>query len=124
MSIPVVEIEHKTVPVLFQCNKQDNCGWAASNACAGEHNKPHAFKSSCELPCRGSECTTIQSKCAPDCPACAAEKHNKAWAKWVASNQKGSIILSETTPFTGHYVAVVHIPISDWEQIKKLAEEG
>jgi hypothetical protein len=95
MSIPVVEIEHKVLPQS-----------TFVSMFVARIKKEH-----------------ISFECAPDCPACAVEANNKAWAKWVASNQKGSIILSETTPFTGHYVAVVHFPASDWEQIKKLAEE-
>jgi uncharacterized protein Usg len=63
----------------------------------------------------GDECTRTGSctECAPDCPACAVEANNKAWAKYLDGQSHSA----------WPYVEVVTIPASDWEQIKKLAEE-
>ena len=91
MSIPVVEIEH-----LKYCNA------------------PQATMERCDFTCK----TCKHNICAPDCPACAVEANNKAWAKRLIG-------------LPGHVYddgfgeeRAVYIPASDWEQIKKLAEEG
>ena len=89
MSIPVVEIEHIK-------NEGDCIGC------------PHDNEHGCIQPA-GAECPG----CAPDCPACAVEANNKAWAKYLVvhfSRYANDLVL-------------VDIPASDWEQIKKLAEE-
>ena len=55
--------------------------------------------------------------CAPDCPACAVEANNKAWAKYLVEKHC-------PTRDDGYWQhRAVYIPASDWEQIKKLAEE-
>ena len=91
MSIPVVEIEHRKV--LLPCS--DACPNARGGICQDKF-----------APCPYS--------CAPDCPACAVEANNKAWAKYLVGLEPES--------WHGIYAAAF-IPFSDWEQIKKLAEE-
>lgn len=53
--------------------------------------------------------------CTSSCPACAVEKANKAWAKWLVGNDN----------FQSNHpgMRIVYIPISDWQQIRRLAEE-
>jgi coenzyme F420-reducing hydrogenase gamma subunit len=81
MSIPVVEIEHKK-----KCHI--DCVLAGMpNSCAG-----------CQ-----------KQTCAPDCPACAVEANNKAWAKYLTEHE-----MRYMTTFEGRIVAIPH---SDWEQI-------
>ena len=75
------KMEHKTIPTLLQCNKHDNCGWAAANLCAGEHNKLHASNEDCCRPCNDSECVVIETRCLPDCPQCINEKWAEEYAK-------------------------------------------
>lgn len=75
------KMEHKTVPTLLQCNRHDNCGWAASQLCAGEHDKPHAPQADCSLPCHDSECVVIETQCLPDCPQCINEKWADEYSK-------------------------------------------
>ena len=94
MSIPVVEIEHKQRAILCKyCPR-----WIES------------YPEGCRLP-------TCPKVCAPDCPACAVEANNKAWAKYLVEQKNLMFDEGETDQ------RMVFIPISDWEQIKKLAEE-
>ena len=94
MSIPVVEIEHK-----YKCDDvktEDLCD---------------AYPKCVDCPYDG---------CAADCPACAVEANNKAWAKYLDG------LVRERLTFSLNPISqciAVRIPISDWEQIKKLAEE-
>ena len=87
MSIPVVEIEHK-----YKCDDvktEDLCD---------------AYPKCVDCPYDG---------CAADCPACAVEANNKAWAKYLVGLENEWY----------RRFQLVEISISDWEQIKKLAEE-
>ena len=54
----------------------------------------------------------------PGCPACAVEANNKAWAKWLMAGNDQWVA---GNPAHWEY-AFIAIPASDWEQIKKLAE--
>ena len=93
MSIPVVP-EHKKI--LLPCS--DACPNARGGICQDKF-----------APCPYS--------CAPDCPRCLVIK----WAQWLMGLEHGRELAVKTykpMPFEA-----VHIPISDWEQIKKLAEE-
>ena len=86
MSIPATETAHWKI-----C---DRCG-----GCASE------YSITCEY----------HGRCAPDCPACAVEANNKAWARYLEENKASA----------HHYTSCVVIQLTpaDWEQIKKLAEE-
>ena len=95
MSIPVVEIKH---------NKYCNASKATVERCS--YNCAVCVYNIC------SEC----------CPACAVEKNNKAWAKYLKKHYHCH--MTDRTAFDLEDVHVlVAIPASDWEQIKKLAEE-
>lgn len=87
MSIPVVEIEH-----------------IAGDNCIG-----------CPF-LSGDDCIRIGRcpECAPDCPACAVEANNKAWAKLLVGLEHWGL----PDGFERFYIQA-----ADWEQIKKLAEE-
>ena len=90
MSIPVIP-EHKKTP---NCDK---CQYFVKK----------------EGLCLAETGIVCQRICVPDCPACAVEANNKAWAKYLVvhfSRYANDLVL-------------VDIPASDWEQIKKLAEE-
>ena len=89
MSIPVVEIEHK-----YKCDDvktEDLCD---------------AYPKCVDCPYDG---------CAADCPACAVEANNKAWAKYLDELPK--------IHWTEQQEVSIRMPASDWEQIKQLAEE-
>ena len=90
MSIPVVEIEHKIEDI--ECV---NC--------------PHWNN---QRRYCGATCPQVH---APDCPTCAVEARDKAWARYLEENKASA----------HHYTSCVVIQLtpSDWEQIKKLAEE-
>ena len=60
-------------------------------------------------------------KCLPGCPACAVEKNNKAWAKYLTEHSNGIPFNPKTLQELPY--GSISIPASDWEQIKKLAEE-
>ena len=87
MTIPVVEIEHK-----YKCDDvktEDLCD---------------AYPKCVDCPYDG---------CAADCPACAVEANNKAWAQYLVGRP----------PFLKAVIdGVPVIPAADWKQIKKLAK--
>ena len=94
MSIPVVEIDHKHWRSCDEpIEKQLFCSDDAPRDC---ESCPHY--------------TVITTT---DCSACAVEARDKAWAKYLDGQSHSA----------WPYVEVVTIPASDWEQIKKLAEE-
>ena len=92
MSIPVVEIEHRKECPL-------SCIWTSSyRGCADGYTV-----GSCP-----------RCVCSPDCPACAVEKNNKAWAQYLVGRP----------PFLKAVIdGVPVIPAADWQAIKQLAEE-
>ena len=69
------------------------------------------FQSTCEFGVRLTD--GYLNQCVSDCPACAVEANNKAWAKYLTgcNHDDGGRV-------------TVYVPSDDWEQIKKLAEEG
>ena len=90
-----------------------------------EHNK---CKYDCDDCALTDECDKAYADvncplgCMPDCPACAVEANNKAWAKYLDGRHNGTTF-EDPADIKSHY-ALIAIPISDWEHIKKLAEEG
>ena len=92
MSIPVVEIEHKIEDI--ECV---NC--------------PHWNN---QRRYCGATCPQVH---APDCPTCAVEANNKAWAKYLVEKH----CPTRDDDYWKH--RAVYMPVEDWEQIKKLAEE-
>ena len=88
MNIPVVP-EHKTEKIAN--------GWC-----------PQYPPSQCrECETTNGKCLGLSEACLPDCPACAVEANNKAWAKYLVG-----------------LTLILGISEADWEQIKKLAEES
>lgn len=92
MSIPVVPEHKKFTPDCDDCALTDECVKAYSDE-------------------------TCPLGCMPDCPACAVEANNKAWAKYLVG------LDHEVWDEGLNEVEGVFIPVLDWEQIKKLAEE-
>ena len=101
MSIPVVEIEHKTENI-------EN-GWCPQLP-------PSKCRECLEV---NKRCIGVSPACLPNCPACAVEKNNKAWVKHLTEvgywGQVWHEVINENR-------TMWCIPEADWEQIKKLAE--